>query len=128
MPLEFREVRLAEAWSRVHGDRPMPAQLLSLKAWECVDDSRVVGHCEADTATGEVLGLSVLADYQNRGIGRRLLSLIVGCLRVARASRVWVAAPADSSHRAYGFYRAVGWVPTGERNSDGSEILELRSG
>ena len=87
-------------------------------------DSLVVGHCVGDAASGEVLGLSVLPDYQGQGIGRRLLSLVVEWLRTTGARRIWLAAPADSSLRAYGFYRALGWVPTGEPSGDGSEILE----
>ena len=105
----------------------MPAELSSgqLRSWDCVHDSRVVGHCIADSATGEIVGLSVLSDYQGQGIGRRLLTLVVDWLRAAGAKRIWLAAPSDSTLRAYGFYRAVGWVPTGERTSDGSEILVL---
>ena len=88
-------------------------------------DSLVVGHCVGDFTSGEVLGLSVLPDYQGQGIGKKLLSLVVDCLRTTGAKRIWLSAPADPALRAYGFYRAVGWVPTGERSGDRSEILEL---
>ena len=73
------------------------------------------------------MGLSVGPAYQGLGIGRKLLSLVVDALRAAGVSRVWLAAPSDPTLRAYGFYRTIGWVPTGELTSDGSEILELRS-
>jgi len=46
-------------------------------------------------------------------------------LRAAGAKRIWVAAPSDTALRAYGFYRAVGWRPTGQWNVYGDEILEL---
>jgi ribosomal protein S18 acetylase RimI-like enzyme len=96
----------------------------AIRAWECVHDCRVVGHCTGNSATGEILGLAVLPSYEGRGIGRRLLSLVVGGLRAAGAKRIWLATPSDPALRAYGFYRALGWRPTGEQTGNGDEILE----
>lgn len=129
MQPEFREAALNQWWGERHRDKPMPVEFSSgqIRAWECVCDSQVVGHCEADLVSGEILGLSVLPNYRDHGIGRKLLSMAVDCLRAAGANRIWLAAPADRATRAYGFYRAVGWVPSGEQSSDGSEVLELRS-
>jgi GNAT superfamily N-acetyltransferase len=93
--------------------------------WECVGDSRVVGHCAGNAATGEVVSLSVLPNYEGLGIGRRLLSLVVDWLRAEGAGRIWLDAPTDPSRRAYGFYRALGWQPSGEHLAQGHEILEL---
>ncbi len=90
-------------------------------------DSQVVGHCNGDSATGEILGLAVVFAYRRQGIGRRLLSSLVISLRNAGAKRIWLTTSADPASSAYGFYRAVGWVPTGERSENGDEILELRT-
>ncbi len=125
--MEFREVRLQELWQGIHPGEGVPAEVARLKSRECVAEARSVGHCTGDSVTGEIVGLSVAPGYQGGEIGRKLLSLVVDALRSAGANRIWLAAPSDPKMRAYGFYRAVGWAPTGERTSDGSDILELRS-
>jgi ribosomal protein S18 acetylase RimI-like enzyme len=130
MQLHFREVQLLDLWRTHHPNKAVPPEVLNgqIKSWECVHDSQVVGHCNGHSATGEILGISVISAYQRQGIGRRLLSLLAISLRNAGAKRVWLAAPADPALSAYGFYRAVGWVPTGERTENGDKILELRIG
>ena len=142
MKFEFREAPIpasgAEAEPNTASSRalltkfgislpPTTADFLNgrMKIWECTVDSLAVGHCAGDSATGEVISIGVIPGYQGQGIGRRLLSLVVDWLRAQGADRIWLAAPADRSLRAHGFYRALGWRPSGERNEDGSEILEL---
>jgi GNAT superfamily N-acetyltransferase len=107
--------------------RPSKADFLSgrMKMWECTADSQAVAHCAGDAATGEIIALSVIPGYEGQGIGRRLLAFVVDWLRSQGAERIWLAAPADPSLRAHGFYRTLGWRPTGEQNEGGSEILEL---
>jgi ribosomal protein S18 acetylase RimI-like enzyme len=145
--LEFREKRLADPSQFAHiaaaaeepssSGRALPhrlgiqipptrAELLRrIKLWECADESSVVGHCAGDLATGEVLSLGVRKNYEDRGIGRKLLSLVVGRLRAEGAERIWLVAPADPAQRAFGFYRTLGWRPTGEPREGDSEVLEL---
>jgi ribosomal protein S18 acetylase RimI-like enzyme len=101
--------------------------LRRIKFWECVDESLVVGHCWGDIATGEIVSLGVRKDYEAQGIGRKLLSLVVARLRAEGAQRIWLVAPATPVLRAFGFYRALGWRPTGERREGDSEVLELPS-
>jgi ribosomal protein S18 acetylase RimI-like enzyme len=125
MDLEIREIKMQEAWRHVHGDKPMPTDLLSMRTWECVHLSGVVGHCIANTATGEILGLSVDPGFRRQGIARKLLAHIVDLLRSEGAQRIWLAAPCDSTLPAHRFYRALGWRPTGERLASGDEILEF---
>jgi len=67
----------------------------------------------------------VLPDYEGRRIGTRLLDYVVARLRKAGSPRLWLAAAADPTVRAHGFYRALGWRATGERTANGDEILEL---
>jgi|SwirhisoilCB1_FD_contig_31_10991432_length_1216_multi_3_in_0_out_0_2 ribosomal protein S18 acetylase RimI-like enzyme len=147
MELQYREMRLADIQSRLGvtdvareirsrallaklGVKlpPSPVDQLNgkLKAWECVNGgAHLVGHCTGDSTTGEILHLLVGSDYEGQGIGRKLLALTVASLRTAGAKRIWLAATSDPTARAYGFYRAVGWRPTGERTRGGEEILEL---
>ena len=122
--MEYHDANLQAAWRRVHGDSPMPEILGSLRGWECFHDSRRVGHCSANVATGEILGLEVDHDYRRRGVGRQLLSLAVDRLRAAGARRIWLATPGDSTQPAYRFYVALGWHCSGERLANGDEILE----
>jgi ribosomal protein S18 acetylase RimI-like enzyme len=91
----------------------------------CVSAEKIVGFCSGAVETGEILVLAVLPDYERRGIGRQLLDHVVSRLRAAGVQRFWLAAAADPTVRAYGFYRALGWKATGERMDNGDEILEL---
>jgi ribosomal protein S18 acetylase RimI-like enzyme len=48
-----------------------------LKGWVCLHGSTLVGFCNGDRESGEVLVLAVLAEYERRGIGTSLLSRVV---------------------------------------------------
>ena len=101
-----------------------------IKIWTAMHDSLQVAHCEGDAMTGEVIGISVLPTHRGRGIGTKLLRLVLDCLRAAGCARIWLDAPADPTLPAYGFYRSRGWRPTGQRTGNESypgEILELPS-
>lgn len=125
--LEFHQARLQDRWRDTYPAKAVPSELEGFNVWECVRDSRVLGHCIANSITGEIWGLSVDPGDRRQGIGRRLLTLAVEALRATGATRIWVEVPSDPVLPAYGFYRAVGWVPTGQYANDGSEILEPRA-
>ena len=146
MNLDYREMQPPGSYSRPDGEDfarevrsralltqwgvqlpSSPVDLLSgrVKAWQCMAGSQLVGHCASDSMTGRIFSLGVIDGYEGRGIGRKLLSLTVASLRSVGATRIWLAATPDPTARAYGFYRAVGWRPTGERTATGEEILEL---
>jgi GNAT superfamily N-acetyltransferase len=130
MDLEFRPMEVPESvirTLRAGKDLPFATDVLSgrVKFRECVNDGRLVGHCVGNSATGEILSLSVDQSYRRRGIARKLLSLVVDLLRADGPRRIWLAAPCDSTLPAYQFYRALGWRPTGKHPSDCYEVLEL---
>lgn len=125
MQLEFRDARMQDLWQTSNPGKPMPKEVAEVRSYECIHDSQTIGHCAGNCATGEILGLMVVPAHQGHGIAARLLSMVVDRLRTEGARRIWLASPPDPALRAYGFYRAQGWVPTGEKTSDGSEILEL---
>jgi GNAT superfamily N-acetyltransferase len=99
-----------------------------MKGWVCLDSSTLVGFCNGDAETGEVLVLAVLPDYERRGIGTYLLSRVVEWLRSVGSNTIWLAASPDSRTRAHGFYRSLGWRPNGEIDENDDEILEFESG
>jgi ribosomal protein S18 acetylase RimI-like enzyme len=89
----------------------------------CEAAGEVVGFCTGDTRTGEILSLAVRPDYEGRGIGIGLLKRVVGDLLAKGAGRIWLSASPDPRIRAHGFYRANGWVPTGEILANGDQVL-----
>jgi len=128
MELEFREARPTDYGAIVNERAAAALSGAWLRIAVCIHDSCIVGHCVGDSKTGEIVGLSVQPAYRRQGIGKRLLSLVVGWQRAAGAKRLWLDAPADPALPAHGFYRALGWQPTGERSGagpSGTEILEL---
>lgn len=147
MDLTFRETRVADVEQlfdvrAATRENPLSRQALAelgftpestaqdlvsglIKSSVCVHESRVVGFCSGCLENGEVIVLAVLPEYEGHGIGRRLLGRTVDELRSEGVSRIWLAASADPRGRAYGFYRALGWEPSGERTASGDEILVL---
>lgn len=97
-----------------------------LCGWVCLNDTSVVGFCTGHIATGEVLVLAVLPAFEGRGIGKQLLGRVVEDLQQAGANLIWLSADSNSAVRAHGFYRQLGWLPSGEVLDNGDEILELR--
>jgi GNAT superfamily N-acetyltransferase len=98
-----------------------------LKGWVCLHGSTLVGFCNGDGETGEVLVLAVLPEYERRGIGSSLLSRVAEWLRSVSSKAIWLAASPDTRIRAHGFYRSLGWRPNGKTEQNGDEILVLES-
>jgi GNAT superfamily N-acetyltransferase len=98
-----------------------------IRGWVCSHDSDLVGFCNGDGETGEILVLAVLPEYEGRGIGSTLLTHVVAWLRSAGLNTLWLAASPDAGTRAHGFYRLLGWRPNGEIDDNGDKILVLPS-
>lgn len=96
----------------------------SYRSWVCEVEGEVVGFCNADASTGEVLVLAVLPKHEGRGLGRELLALAVTFLQLRGNGRIWLFADALEALRSHGFYRANGWAPTGKRQPNGDEELQ----
>ena len=90
------------------------------------DDDRIVGYCFGDKHTGEIVVLAVLPQYEGRGIGKALLLQVVEDLRSLGHRCLFLGCSSDSSHRSHGFYRHLGWKPTGSFDANDDEVLELR--
>ena len=80
------------------------------RGWLCVDEGRVVGFSMGNKQHGEIWVIAVLPEYEGRGIGARLLTLVEDWLWSEGWEVLWLTTDIDPSLRAYGFYRKQGWV------------------
>lgn len=92
--------------------------------WLCEDRAAVVGFAMGDRRSGEVLVVAVRPEYECRGIGRELLTRVQDWLFAEGHRALWLLANPDPEVRASGFYRKLGWSPTGERRGD-DHVLKL---
>jgi GNAT superfamily N-acetyltransferase len=99
-----------------------------VKGWACFDGLSLIGFCNADASTGEVLVLAVLPDYEGQGIGSRLLALASEWLCSMGFTKLWLAASPNPNIRAYGFYRSLGWRPNGTTLENGDQVLVYELG
>ena len=148
MNIEFRDLETQDfdRCIEIRGmtrDNPVPADILkefgvTEEAWvpliraksivgvvaEFKDE--VIGFCSGDVNTGELLVLAVLPDYEGRGIGKNMLALVTDKLFSFGIDKLWLAASPNPEIRAHGFYRHLGWVPTGVIDEIGDEVLEYK--
>jgi ribosomal protein S18 acetylase RimI-like enzyme len=97
---------------------------VNVAGWLCEVSGNIVGFSMGDKNTGELLIVAVLPEYENRGIGRRLMELVQDWLFSHRHEEIWLLENPDPNVRAYGFYRKLCWVPAGSHES-GHQILKL---
>ena len=96
-----------------HGINPQSATeslTNSTKGWLCKDPGKVVAFSMADRATGEFLIIGVLPEYEEKGIGGRLMALTKEWLAASGCMRSWLTTVLDTSLRAYAFYRRQSWT------------------
>lgn len=110
---------------------------ITAKSWACdieaegtqgfiaQEREQLVGYCFGDVASGEILVLAVLPNFEGRGVGQTLLSLVVEKLRLQGCTRLVLGCSPDPKVRSFGFYRRLGWCSTGTLDANGDEILEL---
>jgi ribosomal protein S18 acetylase RimI-like enzyme len=108
-----------ESWAKDIQDGASPG-------FVCVAEDEMAGYCFGSSKTGEVLVLAMHPNYENRGIGRELLRLVIACLQEQGHERLFLGCSPDPSVRSYGFYRHVGWSSTGTFDENGDEVLEYR--
>jgi ribosomal protein S18 acetylase RimI-like enzyme len=93
------------------------------RGWLCDDAGRVVAFSMADRATGELLVIALLPEYEGRGVGGKLMALAEQWLAASGCRRAWLSTDLDTSLRAYGFYRKRGW--TDWKTERGNRYMEL---
>ena len=109
----------AESWAA-------DVQTGALPGFVAEAQGRLLGYCFGDRDSGEVLVLALLPEAEGQGLGRQLLKLVVDRLRALGHSRLFLACSADPASRSHGFYRHLGWRPTGAVDRHGDEELALR--
>jgi ribosomal protein S18 acetylase RimI-like enzyme len=91
----------------------------------CTVNGQIVGYCFGDKDSGEIVVLVVLPQYEGCGIGKALLSKVMEDLRGFGHKHLFLGCSSDSAHRSYGFYRHLGWRPTGLFDDNEDEVLEF---
>ena len=91
----------------------------------CLQGPQLAGYCFGDRDTGEVLVLALLPAFEGQGLGRDLLGRTVAQLAGLGWRRLFLGCSTDPGSRSHGFYRHLGWQPTGRLDAHGDEILEL---
>ena len=96
------------------------------KAWCAEVAGEVVAFSLAFREVREISALFVLPDYEQRGIGSRLLTEAVDWLKTIGGGPIRLAT--DRKTRAYGFYKKRGWVDLGfgpeDRDSGGDIYMQ----
>lgn len=85
----------------------------------------MVGYGFGDVSNGEVVVLALLPEAEGQGLGQALLSRVVADLHAAGHQRLFLGCSSDPNSRSHGFYRRLGWRPTGRTDRYGDEELEL---
>lgn len=88
----------------------------------CVD-GEIQGYCFGDTATGEIVVLALLPAHEAQGLGKALLQRVMAALQARGHRRLFLGCSADPASRSHGFYRHLGWLPTGATDGLGDEVL-----
>ncbi|MGM9515390.1 GNAT family N-acetyltransferase [Roseateles sp. DB2] len=97
-------------------------ELIGHVAWE---GTQMAGYAFGELASGEVVVLALLPAYEGRGLGRELLLRLVADLQSRGHRRLFLGCSSDPAVRSHGFYRHLGWRPTGRKDRLGDEELEL---
>lgn len=116
---ELQALGITQAsWSEGIEDGSLPGVIA------CVD-GRMAGYCFGDRDSGEIVVLALLPEHEGKGLGKALLQHVVEDFRRLGMHRLFLGCSSDPLVRSHGFYRHLGWQPTGEIDDLGDEILVL---
>jgi ribosomal protein S18 acetylase RimI-like enzyme len=91
----------------------------------CLNNEEIVGMCFYDNESGEILVVAVHPGFESQGIGKILLKMALNELKEKKYTKSFLGCNPRSESRSYGFYRHMGWSPTGDFDNNGDEILEI---
>ena len=92
----------------------------------CRQNGKMIGYCFGSRRDGEIVVLALLPEFEGQGIGKELLTRVVRQLESLGHTRQFLGCSPDSESRSHGFYRHLGWRPTGTFDKHGDELLELQ--
>jgi GNAT superfamily N-acetyltransferase len=107
----------AESWGEDIRSGALPGHV-------CLAGGAIVGYGFGAKASGEVVVLALLPDFEGQGVGRHLLNLVMRELRGFGFERLHLGCSKDPASRSFGFYRRLGWRSTGTLDAAGDEVLE----
>jgi ribosomal protein S18 acetylase RimI-like enzyme len=96
-----------------------------LLGYVCLAQEKIIGYCFGEKNSGEILVLVVLPEYESLSIGKNLLNRVVSDLKSMGYKCLFLGCSSDPKSRSYGFYRHLGWTPTGKLDGNQDEVLEL---
>jgi GNAT superfamily N-acetyltransferase len=99
-----------------------------VKGWLCEVEGKKVGFTLGDGGTGEMLVVAVLPGYESRGVGKGLLRAVQDWLFEMGHETLWLWSNPDPNVRAHGFYRRLGWLPTGEMLRNDEKLIYVKGG
>lgn len=99
----------------------------SVKGWICEISGKPVGFAMGDSDTAEILVIAITPGYEKLGIGKKLMIQLQDWLWSFGHQELWLWSNPDDNVRAFGFYRKLGWHPTGEISGN-NEKLALKKG
>ena len=97
----------------------------SVKGWVCEVSDRAVAFAMADGKIAEVLVVACYPEHEKKGIGKKLMLKLHDWLWSINHDEIWLWSDPDPSIRAYGFYRKLGYQPTGKTKGN-DEMLKLK--
>lgn len=97
----------------------------SHRGWLAERDGSAVGFVMGNKRTGEMWVIAVLPQFENRGIGKTLMSLVEEWLISEGCEELWLTTDPNESHRAVGFYRHLGWQDW--KMEDGDRFMRKRT-
>ena len=95
----------------------------SLPGYGALVDGELAGYCFGERDTGEIAVLALLPAYEGLGIGKALLARMIEEFKGLGFQRLFLGCSPDPQVRSHGFYRHLGWKPTGEFDAAGDEVL-----
>ena len=108
----------SESWARGIRSGALPGHV-------CTVEEKIVGFCFGARETGEIEVVALLPDFENLGIGKKLLDKTSQKLAKLGHTRLFLGCSPDPASRSHGFYRHLGWRSTGSYDKYGDEILEI---
>ncbi len=85
-------------------------------SWVCVLDEKIIGHALMSVVAGEchILNVCLHPDWQNRGLGRRLVNRLLNIARQRQADTAFLEVR-ESNRVALALYRSMGFNEIGIR-------------